>query len=294
MVADIILSANREGISRQIDAVIAHSFNFKSYAEKGWKMLLNPIKIEGDYNAWLSMNPTSVSIMPVEGTMGHIRFAAAITSGVECLLDKVPQSSASRPLPQIQPLTAPSDTFHINLLTDIPYPSINRIMEGEIGDSTFTFGKKVLTFQSFRVYSSNGKMAVETKVKGSINGTLYFTGIPYFNAADTTVRVKDLVFDLRTRNLLMKSAKWIFNARIERTIARSIAIPFNTNVTEIEKLLQATLAHRKLGYGFELNGRLKRLTVSDLILAPESIKANLVFSGNLLFGIDEAALRPLN
>jgi hypothetical protein len=291
LIANLILSSNKVALSKQIDEVVAQSFDFRGYAQKGWKMMNNPLKIEGDYNAWLSINPTSVSMMPVEGSLGHIRFATAITSEVECLLDKMPQSSPMKPLPEIQRLSSPSDTFHINLLTDIPYSSINRIMSETIGDSVFTFGSRKLSFESFRVYGSNGKMAVETKVRGSLNGTLYLTGIPYFNAADTTVRIKDLGFDIKTRNLLMSSAKWIFNSKIERTISKSIAIPFNSNVTEIGNQLQSSISHRPLGYGFELNGKLNRLTVSGLILAPESIKANIVFSGNLSFGIRETALK---
>jgi len=291
LIANLILSTNKDVLSKQIDDALAGSFDFKEYAQKGWQMLYNPLKLEGDYNAWLSMNPTSISMMPVEGSMGHIRLAAAITSKAECLLDKEPQSASVKPLPEIQHLSAPSDTFHINLLTDIPYSSINRIISNQMGDSTYTFGKRVLTFESFRVYGSNGKMAVETKVRGSINGTLYLTGVPYFNAADTTVRVKNLGFDIKTRNLLMRSAKWIFNAKIEKTIAKSIAIPFNTNVTDVENQLQATLQHHKLWCGFELNGRLKKLTVSDLLLTPESVKANLVFSGNLSFGIEDTPLK---
>ena len=146
MIANLILSANREAISTKIDEVIAGSFNFRDYASKGWKMLFNPLKIEGDYHAWLQTNPNSVSIMPVSGTMGHIRFAVAITSDVECLLDEAPQPVPVKPLPEIQHLNTPSDTFHVNLLTHIPYASINRIISDEIGDSTYTFGKTKADF----------------------------------------------------------------------------------------------------------------------------------------------------
>ena len=284
-IANSILSTNRKTISEQIDKVVAENMNFKDYADKGWKIMCNPLKVEGDYNAWLSINPSFIAMMPLEGSEGHIRFGATITSNVECLLDNVPKSKPLTPLPEIQMLHSLSDTFHINLLTDIPYTSINRIMTAQMGDSTFVFGNKKIIFESLRVYGSNGKMAVEAKVKGSIKGTLYLTGIPYFNEADTTVRIKELVFDLKSRNLLMTSAKWIFSAKIERTISRSIAIPFKTDIAEIEKQLIASISNRALGYGFELDGRLNRLTVSDLIMAPESVKANIIFSGNLSLGI---------
>jgi len=73
-----------------------------------------------------------------------------------------------------------SDTFKVNLLTDIPYSTINRMIKEQLGDSTFVFGKRRIRFETFRVYGTNERMAVETTVSGSIKGTLYLTGIPYF------------------------------------------------------------------------------------------------------------------
>jgi hypothetical protein len=290
IIANILLSANKETISNRIDDTMAGSFNFRQIAEEGWKMMFNPYKIQGDYDAWLSINPYSISLMPIEGSLGHIRFGAAVVSDVECLLDNVPQAGQIRTLPDLQPLKASSDTFHISLLTDIPYTSISRLITAECGDSTFAFGNRKITFESFRVYGSNGKLAVETKVRGTIKGTIYLIGTPYFNAADTTVRIKDLAFDMRTKSFLTNTAKWLFNGKIERTLMKSIAIPFNTNISKVESQLAGFLKHYPLGYGFELNGKLARLSVTDLALTPGSIKANILFSGHLSLGMSEIVL----
>lgn len=290
IIANLLMSVNKETISKHIDDAVAGSIDFKRIAEEGWKMMFNPYKIQGDYNAWLSINPYSISLMPVQGSLGHIRFGAAIVSDVECLLDNAPQAGLVRTLPDLQPLKSATDTFQISLLTDIPYTSINRIITEEIGDSTFVFGNRKIKFDSFRVYGTNGRLVVETNIKGSINGTIYLTGMPFFNAADTTVRIKDLKFDMKTRNLMTNSATWLFNGKIERTLMKSIAIPFNTNISKVESQLTGFLRHYQLGYGFELNGRLARLSVTDLALTPGSVKANILFSGNLSLGMSDVVL----
>ena len=87
----------------------------------------------------------------------------------------------------------------------------------------------------------------------------------------------------------MSSAKWLFNGKLERMIARSVIIPFKSNISETEKQISRFFNHYTLGYGFELNGKLARLSVSELYLSPESVKANVVFSGNLSLGL----IRPL-
>ncbi len=291
LIANMLVSANRETISKQIDETMSRSLNFRQIAEEGWKLLFNPFKLQGDYNAWLSINPYSISMMPVQGSLGHIRLGAGVVSDMECLVDNVPQAGQVRSLPDLQSLETSSDTFHISLLTDIPYTSIDRIMNEEVGDSTFIFGNRKITFESFRVYGSNGKLAIETKIKGSLKGTVYLTGTPYFNAADTTVRIKDLAFDIKTRNLMMNSAKWLFNSKIERTLMKSIVIPFNTDVSKIENQIAGFLSHYQLGFGFEVNGKLARLSVTELALTPGSVKANILFSGNLSLGISEVDTR---
>ena len=288
---DALLYLNMENYSKEVDKAIAGSFDFRKYAEKGWQMMFEPFKIPGDYKAWLTMTPYSVSLLPVRGSKGFIHFRTAVTSDAECLLDNQPLPGKVTALPTIQPLELPADSFRINLLTDIPYTTIERMTMEVVRDSVFNFDKRRLKFESFHIYGSNGQMVVETKVKGSINGTLFLTGMPVFNLADTTLRVQNLKFDLKTRSLMMKSAKWIFNGKIERSLTRAIAIPFNTNVCDIENQLKSFLSHYQLGYGFEINGKLTRMAVSDLILTPESVKANIVFSGNLSLGIGESTLK---
>ncbi len=287
IIANLLLPGYLQTFSRQIDDLISANFDFRGYAEKGWSMLFNPFKIPGEYNAWLSITPYSVSLVPIQGSAGHIRLGAAITSDVTCLLDNTPSSGKVAALPYIQPLKLASDSFRINLLTDIPYSTINRMITQQIGDSIFQFGSRRIRFETFRVYGTDEKMAVETKVSGSINGTLYLTGVPYFNSEDTTLRIKSLKFDLKTRNLAMRSSKWLFNGKIERAITRSVAIPFKSNIAGIEQQITRLIRHYPLVYGFELNGKLTRLSVSDLYLSPESVKANVVFSGNLSFGLGD-------
>ena len=285
-IANMLLPGYLKTFSKQIDEVITSGFDFRGYAEKGWNMLFSPYKISGDYNAWLSVVPYSVSMVPVQGSAGHIRLGAAITSDVMCLMDNFPPSGKVTALPFIQPLKLASDTFKINLLTDIPYSTINRMITQQIGDSTFLFGTRRIKFETFRVYGTNDKMAVETKVSGSVNGTLYLTGIPYFHAEDTTLRIKDLKFDIKTRSLAMKTSKWLFTGKIERAITRSFAIPFKADIAGIEQQITRLITHYPLVYGFELSGKLTRLSVSELYLSPESVKANVVFSGNLSLGLN--------
>ncbi len=284
-IANLILPGYLDAFSKQIDTLIVNDFDFRGFVEKGWNILSNPFKLPGDYQAWLSVSPNSVALLPITGGSGHIRLGVAITSEVICSVDREASLIKLASLPPLEPLKMASDSFKVNLLTDIPYTTINSRIKEEIGDSTFLFGNRKIRFETFRVYGTNGKLAVETQVSGSINGTLYLTGTPYFNQKDTTLRIKELNFDIKTRNLAIRSSKWLFNGKIERAITSAVAIPFNTNISSVERQISRLISHYPLKYGLELNGRLIQLSVSDLYLTPESVKANVVFSGNLSLGL---------
>ena len=76
---------------------------------------------------------------------------------------------------------------------------------------------------------------------------------------------------------------------------KSIAIPFNTDISKIENQLAGFLSHYQLGFGFEINGKLARLSVTEIALTPGSVKADLLFSGNLSLGISEVnAVNTIN
>ena len=64
-----------------------------------------------------------------------------------------------------------------------------------------------------------------------------------------------------------------------------LKIPFKSNILETEQQISKFFNHYLLGYGFELNGKLHSLSVSELFLSPGSVKANIVFYGNLSLGI---------
>ena len=82
IVANLLLPANLQSFSLQIDEIIANSFDFRGFAENGWRMLFNPFKLPGSYEAWLSITPYSVSLVPIQGSAGHIRLGADNTTDV--------------------------------------------------------------------------------------------------------------------------------------------------------------------------------------------------------------------
>ena len=139
-----------------------------------------------------------------------------------------------------------------------------------------------------RLYGGEGKIIVETDVTGSLNGKLYFTGVPYYNSADSTIRVKDFNFEMHTKNALLKSANWLMHASFVNMIEKRLEFPLGSNIIESKKMLQKSLANYNMGMGTTLQCRLDDLNVEGVLLTRESIKASIIFKGKITILINPA------
>jgi hypothetical protein len=124
-------------------------------------------------------------------------------------------------------------------------------------------------------------MIIATDVTGSINGKLYFAGLPSYRASDSSIILKDLQFSMQTKNVLLKSASWLANSGIEKVIGRKMSYPIGAEVRETYDMMITTLNRYEIGEGFYLTGSLTGLEVQQPVLAPAGIIAPVSIKGKL-------------
>jgi hypothetical protein len=60
----------------------------------------------------------------------------------------------------------------------------------------------------------NENLIIKVQFEGSEKGIFYLVGKPAYDAATRSIEMKDLDFDIKSKNMLLKSASWLFNHRI--------------------------------------------------------------------------------
>lgn len=81
--------------------------------------------------------------------------------------------------------------------------------------------KKHILIERCEVYGvNNERLIFKIDFSGSATGTLYLTGKPYFNRGKNQLQVRDIDYDVHTRAMLLKTAKWLFNRKIINTLNR--------------------------------------------------------------------------
>jgi len=285
-IADMIIKYNTSTINNAIDEGLKQSLDLKTTAKQAWTELQKPMLLSEEYGLWLRVSPKSVSVSPFSGGKGIIKHTTTIQAVTECFTGKQPPLLLNPLLPNLTTMAKPSDDFLVNVTSYIGYDYIDSITRLMLVNTSYTFGKKQVKVTGISVYGNESKMIIATDVTGSINGKLYFSGLPVFRTSDSSIILKDLQFSVQTKNVLLKSAAWLANSGIEKAIGKNMSYPIGPDLRETYKMMAETLKKYEFGEGFYLSGTLSALEVQQPVLVPAGIIAPVSIKGKLSVKLD--------
>lgn len=287
MIADIIVANNMETINTSIDEGLQSSLDLRANAQEAWVMMQEPMLLDEEYQLWMRLSPKSVSAMPITGGKGIIRQTSAIQAVAECFVGPKPSFSINYTLPEITPLKKAADDFELNIASYIPFSYIDSATKAQLVGTSYTFGKRELKINSVDVFGSDKNLVIETNVSGSLNGKLFFEGIPVYRESDSSIIFSDLQFNIKTKNLLVKAAGWIANSGLEKVLAKKLYYPVGSDLRSSYKLISDNLRYYPLGEGFFLKGSLQNLIIGRIVLTKEGVVVPVILQGNSVIGLEE-------
>jgi len=280
-IADMIIKYNMVTINTAIDDGLKQSLDLKTNAKLAWMELQKPMLLSEEYRLWLRVTPKTVSAMPVTGGQGIIKHTSSIQGIAECFTGKQPPVRINPVLPDLVPVNKLSDEFLANVVSYISYEYLDSVTRSMLANTSYTFGKRKITITAASVYGNETKMIIATDVTGSINGKLYFAGLPVYRASDSSIVLKDLQFSIQTKNILLRSASWLTNSGIEKMIEKNMSYPAGSYIRDTYDMMVESLRRYDLGEGFYLTGTLNGIEVQPPVLAPAGIIAPVSIKGKL-------------
>ena len=280
-IADMIIKYNTKTINSAIDAGLTQSLDLKSTAKDAWIEMQKPMLLSEEYGLWLRISPKSVSALPITGGKGIIKHTSSIQGIAEVFTGKQPPSRINQTLPELTTATKLSDEFLANVVSYIGYDYLDSITRLMLVNTSYTYEKKKITITGVSVYGNESRMIIATDVIGTINGKLYFSGMPMYRAADSSIILKDLQFSVQTKNVLLKSASWLANSGIEKLIGKKMSYPIGAEIRETYDMMVQSLNKYEIGEGFIMTGTLSGIEVQQPVLAPAGIIAPVSLKGKL-------------
>ncbi|PWU01457.1 MAG: hypothetical protein C5B52_07270 [Bacteroidetes bacterium] len=243
-----------------------------------WDMLNTSLKV---YNmGYLQVNPEKIRVSTFFAKNDSLNLSIGVSAR--------PLISLSKPEDHRTVVPDISDNrqrcgFNIFIDAIMDYDSLSNILNAQFAGKRIDLEKmgKYVIVEKCDLYGvDNEKLIIKIQFSGSDKGNIYLTAKPVFNKEKSELELHDLDFDIKTKDLLVKTAKWLFNRRILNELNKyskfntaEYASSFLTRINE--------MMNREIVSGVSSNGKVDSLQVLEIYPFAEHLIVRCKVSGQL-------------
>lgn len=269
-----------KSIQAEIDKEIS-KIDIKSTCSNAWNQLQENISIES--YGFLTLSPAKIGLSPLKFHQNKVYLDLGIELFPTIQTEK--SKKKSTPLPNLSEV---KKTEGIQLTTDIlaSYDSLNRWVEASIKGNEFSIKGRKIRLDSVHLIGADGnRIHLSINFSGYRKGILYFSARPKLDMQKQLIYLSDIQFDLKTKSLLLKSAKWLFNDRITKKVENEAKIELKSLIQEAKKEITKAL-NQDLEKNIHLSGHVDSVNIIDLYPLKKGLFIRSEINGKLKLKID--------
>jgi len=283
------LNRNFEKITKAIDEQVGNTIELKKYVRQAWELARRPVELSKEYNTWLVVVPTGVVMTPllvknnvIRSTIGLRGYTQTITSALP------PEIIPDTQLPDLQVVEKIPNAFRVGLISMISYQDAARLAKAEFVAKNFSFnnGRYTVEVTDLDLFGQNEYLVIKAVLKGSMNGTIYLRGIPHYDPVTKNLSLKNLDYDLDTRNVIIKTAGWLLQGKFSAMMERNFVFPVGEQISEAQRSIQNMLSQTSLAKGIGLTGTIKEIVPDRVYLTPDNIYSVVFANGQVSLKIE--------
>ncbi|GAC1419946.1 MAG: hypothetical protein NVSMB67_11120 [Flavisolibacter sp.] len=290
-----ITTAVMQGLKADLDVsrkIMENSFsvvNIRPYLQQAWNKLNSVFTIPNV--GYFSLHPKKLRMENINAKNDLLNINIGITA------TPVISYAKTETVPSTVPDLSPSsgDGFDIYLEAALQYDSLSNVMNGYLAGKRFDFSQGIIKNHiiiNHTTVSGNesGDLVVKVDFSGSFNGTASFNGKPVYNPEKKTIEVKELHYDLKTNNLLLMGAKWLFSSKIEGELKKYTSFDLTQYFDTASKSMNLWL-NKEWTKGIRGAGSIKDLTLTSVHALAEHLLIRSNCTGKLNVVISEIDLK---
>lgn len=279
-----LLNHNFEKITQAIDKQVNSGIEIKKYVEAAWNLARQPVLLSKEFDTWLVVTPTAVVMTPLmvsnnilRSSIGMKGYTQTITSAVKPAVKPAPK------LPDLQITDKVTSDFRIGLISLISYEDAARMATARFSGQKYSFlgGKYNIQVTSIEMYGQNEKLIIKAGLSGSVTGSIFLKGIPYYDPQTQKLSLKDLDYDLDTKNTIVRTAGWLLQGKFSKMMEKEMVFPVGNQIAEAKKSVQQILSNYKVTDGVQIKGTLADITPDKVYLTPKHIYSVVFAQGNV-------------
>jgi len=268
-------------IEKKIDESLDKTLDFKSNMLDMMQKVSDPVELSPTYQTWLKVTPQE--LYATEAVLQ--KNAVSMNVGLRCLLEssigQKPKTNFSKDKIVLKPITNLPDKVAANITAVSTYKDASRVMTDNFKGKEFASGKRKVTIQNVEIWHKKGKMIIALDMLGSLNGKIYLSGFPQYNAQTKELFFDDLDYALETKSKLMKTANWLVQGMILNKIRENCRYSIQPNLEEGKQNMLKYLNNYSPTTGVFVNGKMNDIEFEKVQLTNNAIVAFLSISGNV-------------
>lgn len=271
-----VLEDMEEDIDKEIGAV-----DLRPEMEATWNAIAEPMDLEG--YGFLEVHPQYVGMDKIK-YKGDTAYVNAVLKAYPRILSK-PSGKKVKELPNLTSYRD-RDGFDINMDVYTRYDSLSAILNRNIAGTEMDVKGKQVIFDSIKVYGAHDKkLHIKVNFSGSKSGEFYLTGTPVFAADSQYISFPDMQFDIKSKSVLLKSAKWFFDKKITDMLRKETEIDLSPYMDTLRAELNENL-NMELYDGVNMTGEVKEITVELIQPMSNQLHIQIHSLGNIAIKMD--------
>lgn len=205
-ITDNIIDRIKPLIEQNIDLGISENFSLKDNITSLGQVLFTPYQLDSTTGGWIKMKADSVHMSSWTNIENYS--TGKIYTKMTMIMDSNPRDTLDMHIiPPFSWKEDISDLSTFRLWADLSYDYLTKIVQSNFLNQTFKSGTKSVKVEAVEISGDRDQLIVQARTSGSFNGIITISGQPHYE--DGILRVQNILWDIRTNNLLHKAATWI-------------------------------------------------------------------------------------
>ena len=272
------LSIFKSKIAKKIDNAINETCDFKPQVLAVLDKLSTPFLTSEAYETWFKMVPLELYVTDATLSKSKLTMQMGLKCNMQTMVGQEPKNSFDASRIVLKPVSIIPENTTASVVAVSTYESASKIVTKNFQGQEFASGSRKIAVQKVDLWQKDSKMIIALSVAGSINGTIYLSGIPNYNPITKEIYFDQMDYVLNTKSVLMKSANWLMQGTILKKIQESCRYSIKGNLEEGKKNMEPYLTNYSPMKGVFINGVLNDFEFEKLELTDKAIIAFITTS----------------
>jgi hypothetical protein len=273
-------------IAKKIDQAIDKTCDFKPHVLAVIEKLSTPFMTSELYETWFKMVPIELYVTDAKLSKSKITMNMGLKCNMQTMVGQQPKNGFDASKIVLKPVSDIPEKTTASVVAVSTYESASKIVTKNFQGQEFASGSRKIVVQKVDLWHKDGKIVIALEVLGSINGTIYLSGIPNYNTVTKEIYFDQMEYVLNTKSILMKSANWLMQGTILKKIQENCRYSIKGNLEEGKKSMIPYLSNYSPMKGVFVNGTLNDFEFEKVELTDKAIIAFITTSGKMNIKVD--------